>query len=137
MDYIATIGLEVHAQILTSSKMFCGCSADVADAAPNTHVCPTCLGLPGSLPVINRRAIEYAMLTGLALNCRIQADNVISRKNYFYPDLPSGYQRSQYDDPLCIAGWVDIDGAAGPKRIGLTRVHIEDCLLYTSPSPRD
>ncbi len=126
MDYIATIGLEVHAQILTSSKMFCGCSADVADAAPNTHVCPTCLGLPGSLPVINRRAIEYAMLTGLALNCRIQADNVISRKNYFYPDLPSGYQRSQYDDPLCIAGWVDIDGAAGPKRIGLTRVHIEE-----------
>jgi aspartyl-tRNA(Asn)/glutamyl-tRNA(Gln) amidotransferase subunit B len=126
MDYIATIGLEVHAQILTGSKMFCGCSADVADAAPNTHVCPTCLGLPGSLPVINRRAIEYAMRTGLALNCRIQADNVISRKNYFYPDLPSGYQRSQYDDPLCIAGWVDIDGDAGPKRVGLTRVHIEE-----------
>lgn len=126
MNYITTIGLEVHAQILTGSKMFCGCSADVADAEPNTHVCPTCLGLPGSLPVINKRAIEFAMMTGLALNCSIQADNVISRKNYFYPDLPSGYQRSQYDDPLCIAGWVDIEGEQGTKRIGLTRVHIEE-----------
>jgi aspartyl-tRNA(Asn)/glutamyl-tRNA(Gln) amidotransferase subunit B len=126
MDYLVTIGLEVHAQIRTESKMFCGCSADVAGAAPNTHVCPTCMGLPGALPYINRRAVEMAARTGLALNCRIQHNNVISRKNYFYPDLPSSYQRSQYDDPLCVAGWVEIDGDDGPKRIGLTRVHIEE-----------
>jgi aspartyl-tRNA(Asn)/glutamyl-tRNA(Gln) amidotransferase subunit B len=126
MDYLVTIGLEVHAQILTQSKMFCGCSANVASAAPNTHVCPVCMGLPGALPFVNRRAVELAALTGLALNCRIQPDHVISRKNYFYPDLPSSYQRSQYDDPLCVAGWVEIAGDAGAKRVGLTRVHIEE-----------
>lgn len=126
MDYLVTIGLEIHAQIQTRSKMFCGCSADYADAPPNTHVCPVCMGMPGSLPTPNRRAVEFAALTGLALNCRIAGDNVISRKNYFYADLPSGYQRSQYDDPLCVAGWVEIDGDQGPKRIGLTRVHIEE-----------
>ncbi len=126
MEYLVTIGLEVHAQILTRSKMFCGCSADYANAPPNTHVCPVCMGLPGALPVPNRRAIELAALTGLALNCRISHENVISRKNYFYADLPSGYQRSQYDDPLCVDGWVEIEGDHGPKRIGLTRVHIEE-----------
>ncbi len=126
MEYLVTIGLEVHAQILTKSKMFCGCSAEVAGAAPNTHVCPTCMGLPGALPFINRRAVELAARTGLALNCRIQHSNVISRKNYFYPDLPSSYQRSQFDDPLCVAGWVEIEGDHGPKRVGLTRVHIEE-----------
>jgi aspartyl-tRNA(Asn)/glutamyl-tRNA(Gln) amidotransferase subunit B len=126
MDYLVTIGLEVHAQILTESKMFCGCSAEYWAAAPNTHVCPTCLGLPGALPVANRRAVERAILTGLALNCRIQSDNVISRKNYFYPDLPSSYQRSQYDDPLCVGGWVEIPGDQGAKRVGITRVHIEE-----------
>ncbi|KAB8142029.1 Asp-tRNA(Asn)/Glu-tRNA(Gln) amidotransferase subunit GatB [Chloroflexia bacterium SDU3-3] len=126
MEYEVTIGLEVHAQILTSSKMFCGCSAEYASAAPNTHVCPVCLGLPGALPVINRHAIELAVLTGQALNCRIQHENIISRKNYFYPDLPSSYQRTQYDDPICVAGWIEIEGDHGPKRIGLTRVHIEE-----------
>ena len=126
MEYIVTIGLEVHAQILTRSKMFCGCSADIANAEPNTHVCPVCLGLPGALPVINRRAVELAALTGLALNCRIQHHNVISRKNYFYPDLPSSYQRTQYDEPLCVDGWVEIASDGGVKRIGLTRVHIEE-----------
>jgi aspartyl-tRNA(Asn)/glutamyl-tRNA(Gln) amidotransferase subunit B len=126
MEYLVTIGLEVHAQILTNSKMFCGCSADYANAEPNTHVCPTCMGLPGALPVINRRAVELAALTGLATNCRIQNDNSISRKNYFYPDIPSSYQRSQYDDPMCVGGWVEIAGENGPKRIGLTRVHIEE-----------
>ncbi len=126
MEYLVTIGLEVHAQILTTSKMFCGCSADYANAAPNTHVCPVCMGLPGALPVINQRAVELAAVTGLALHCRIQDANVISRKNYFYPDLPSSYQRTQYDDPICVDGWVEIDGENGPKRIGLTRVHIEE-----------
>src|SRR5262245_47604214 len=126
MDYVTTIGLEVHAQILTASKMFCGCSAEYWAAAPNTHVCPTCLGLPGALPVTNRVAVERAILTGLALNCRIQSDNLISRKNYFYPDLPSSYQRSQYDDPLCVGGWVELAGEQGAKRVGITRVHIEE-----------
>ncbi len=126
MEYEVTIGLEVHAQIRTASKMFCGCSAEYASAPPNTHVCPVCMGLPGALPVINRRAVELAALTGLALNCRIQPDNMVSRKNYFYPDIPSSYQRSQYDDPLCIAGWVEIEGEGGTKRIGITRVHIEE-----------
>lgn len=126
MEYEVTIGLEVHAQILTNSKMFCGCSAEYASAVPNTHVCPVCLGLPGALPVINEHAIEQAVLTGLALNCRVQHANVISRKNYFYPDLPSSYQRTQYDDPICVQGWIEIEGDNGPKRIGLTRVHIEE-----------
>jgi|HigsolmetaAR201D_1030396.scaffolds.fasta_scaffold04368_4 aspartyl-tRNA(Asn)/glutamyl-tRNA(Gln) amidotransferase subunit B len=126
MEYEVTIGLEVHAQILTQSKMFCGCSARYWDAEPNTHVCPVCMGLPGSLPVVNRRAIERAILTGLALNCRIQQDNVISRKNYFYPDLPSSYQRSQFDDPLCVGGWVELQGEGETRRIGITRVHIEE-----------
>jgi len=126
MDYEVTIGLEVHAQILTESKMFCGCSAQYWAAEPNTHVCPVCMGLPGALPVTNRRAIERAILTGLALNCRIQSDNVISRKNYFYPDLPSSYQRSQYDDPLCVGGWLDLAADGDTKRVGITRVHIEE-----------
>jgi aspartyl-tRNA(Asn)/glutamyl-tRNA(Gln) amidotransferase subunit B len=127
MEYETTIGLEVHAQILTGSKMFCGCDAHYSGAAPNSHVCPTCLGLPGALPVINGRAVEFAAMTGLALHCRIEHDNFMARKNYFYPDLPSGYQRSQYDDPICVGGWLEIMGDDGqPKRVGITRVHIEE-----------
>jgi aspartyl-tRNA(Asn)/glutamyl-tRNA(Gln) amidotransferase subunit B len=126
-QYLVTIGLEVHAQILTESKMFCGCSANYAGAAPNTHVCPTCLGLPGSLPVINQRAIEKVALTGLALHSEIDNDSLVSRKNYTYPDLPSSYQRSQYEDPLCKGGWVTITNEKGEtKQIGLTRIHLEE-----------
>lgn len=126
MKYIATIGLEVHAQIRTTSKMFCGCRTDASQAAPNTNVCPVCLGLPGALPVPNRQAIEMAVMTGLALHSTITRDSVISRKNYFYPDLPSSYQRSQYDDPLCVGGYVEFPTPDGMRRIDLTRIHIEE-----------
>jgi aspartyl-tRNA(Asn)/glutamyl-tRNA(Gln) amidotransferase subunit B len=126
MEYVATIGLEVHAQILTASKMFCGCSADYAHAEPNTHVCPVCLGYPGALPVINQRAIDRVAETGLALNCTINHDNVVSRKQYFYADLPSNYQRTQYDDPICSAGSLVVDTAGGTRTIGITRVHMEE-----------
>ena len=126
MKYIATIGLEVHAQIRTTSKMFCGCRTDASQAAPNTNVCPVCLGLPGALPVPNRRAIELATMTGLALHSTITRDSTISRKNYFYPDLPSSYQRSQYEDPLCLGGYVEFPSAGGTRRIELTRIHIEE-----------
>ncbi|HEX6287638.1 MAG TPA: Asp-tRNA(Asn)/Glu-tRNA(Gln) amidotransferase subunit GatB [Herpetosiphonaceae bacterium] len=126
MEYEAVIGLEVHAQVLTDSKMFCGCSADYANAAPNTHVCPVCLGLPGALPVINQRAVELIGMTGLALNCRVNHDTFFDRKNYFYVDLPSSYQRSQYDHPICVEGWLEIETASGAKRIGITRAHMEE-----------
>ncbi len=126
MDYVATIGLEVHAQILTQSKMFCGCSADYAHAEPNTHVCPVCLGYPGALPVINQRAIAHVAETGIALNSTINQNNVISRKQYFYADLPSNYQRTQYEDPICSNGWLEITTDAGVRRIGITRVHMEE-----------
>ncbi len=126
MEYETLIGLEVHAQVLTTSKMFCGCSADYANAEPNTHVCPVCLGLPGALPVVNQRAVDRIAETGLAMSCRINPDNVISRKQYFYADLPSNYQRTQYEDPICSAGFVEIAVPGGPKRIGITRVHMEE-----------
>lgn len=124
----AVIGLEVHAELLTESKMFCGCRVvDSVEAKPNTAVCPVCLGMPGMLPVINRRAIDFALRVALALNCQVQADNVFARKNYFYPDLPKGYQISQYELPLARNGWLDItlqDGS--PRRIGIRRVHMEE-----------
>ncbi|MEY2845019.1 MAG: hypothetical protein RL076_565 [Chloroflexota bacterium] len=126
MKYVATIGLEVHAQIRTTSKMFCGCRTDASQAVANTNVCPVCLGLPGSLPVPNRQAIEMAAMTGLALHSTITRDSVISRKNYFYPDLPSSYQRSQYEDPLCVGGYVEFPTGDGMRRIELTRIHIEE-----------
>jgi aspartyl-tRNA(Asn)/glutamyl-tRNA(Gln) amidotransferase subunit B len=120
------IGLEVHAQLLTRSKMYCGCSADYASAPPNTHVCPVCLGLPGALPVINRAAIETCMLTGLALNCEIPSFCKLDRKNYVYPDLPKGYQISQYDLPLCVGGYLEFESGGQTRRAGITRVHIEE-----------
>ncbi|MFN3337838.1 MAG: Asp-tRNA(Asn)/Glu-tRNA(Gln) amidotransferase GatCAB subunit B, partial [Thermomicrobium sp.] len=120
------IGLEVHAQLLTRSKMFCGCSADYAGAPPNTHVCPVCLGLPGSLPVINRRAVEMTVMTGLALGCRIPPYSKFDRKNYMYPDLPKGYQISQYDLPLCVEGMLEFLVNGERRRVRIRRVHLEE-----------
>jgi aspartyl-tRNA(Asn)/glutamyl-tRNA(Gln) amidotransferase subunit B len=124
--YETIIGLEVHAQVLTASKMFCGCSADYAAAAPNTHVCPVCMALPGALPVINRTAVEKTIMAGLALNCTIPEHAVFARKNYHYADLPKGYQISQYELPFCRDGWLEIRTDAGTKRIGITRAHLEE-----------
>ncbi len=124
--YEVVIGLEVHAQLLTASKMFCRCSADYANAAPNSHCCPICAGFPGMLPVINERAVEYTIMTALALNCLIPEFSKFDRKNYFYPDLPKGYQISQYDIPLSRHGYLTIHHDAQEKRIGITRVHLEE-----------
>ena len=126
--YEAVIGLEIHAELMTDSKMFCGCQVvDSVEAEANTAVCPICLGMPGMLPVINRRAVEYAMRVALALNCTIETHNIFARKNYFYPDLPKAYQISQYELPLGINGWLDIELESGQtKRIGVRRVHMEE-----------
>jgi aspartyl-tRNA(Asn)/glutamyl-tRNA(Gln) amidotransferase subunit B len=126
MDYEIVIGLEVHTQLLTKSKMFCRCSADYASAPPNTHVCPICLGMPGVLPVINEKAIEYTVMTALALNCTIPEFTKFDRKNYFYPDLMKGYQISQYDAPVGKGGWLTIDSDGNRKKINITRVHLEE-----------
>ncbi|MGH9602786.1 MAG: Asp-tRNA(Asn)/Glu-tRNA(Gln) amidotransferase subunit GatB [Terriglobales bacterium] len=123
--YEPVIGLEVHVQLLTQSKIFCSCSAKFG-APPNTQVCPICLGMPGSLPVLNRTAVEYAVRAALALNCRINETSIFARKNYFYPDLPKGYQISQYDRPLAEHGGIEIQGNGGSKRIGITRLHLEE-----------
>jgi aspartyl-tRNA(Asn)/glutamyl-tRNA(Gln) amidotransferase subunit B len=128
-DWEAVIGLEVHAQLLTESKMFCACSSRYAGAPPNTLVCPVCLGMPGVLPVINRAAVESTILTALALNCRIPEYSKFDRKNYNYPDLMKGYQISQYDLPLSESGWLAFPDPADPTRIrraGITRVHLEE-----------
>lgn len=126
MKYEIIIGLEVHAQLLTRSKMFCSCSAEYSSAAPNTHVCPVCLGMPGVLPTINQKAVEYTVMTALALNCGIAEYAKFDRKNYPYPDLMKGYQISQYDAPMGQHGWLDIEFDGIKKRIGITRVHLEE-----------
>jgi aspartyl-tRNA(Asn)/glutamyl-tRNA(Gln) amidotransferase subunit B len=125
MPYEAVIGLEVHAQLLTRSKIFCGCSTRFGEA-PNTQTCPVCLGMPGSLPVLNRRAVEMALRTALALECEIAPRSRFARKNYFYPDLPKNYQISQYELPLARRGGLDIPADGGRRRIGIRRVHLEE-----------
>src|SRR6185369_497801 len=115
------IGLEVHCELSTTSKLFCGCPNEFGDE-PNTNVCPVCLGLPGSLPVLNERAVEFALRVAEALHLHVPAHSIFSRKNYFYPDMPKNYQTSQYDQPITIDGWLDVDGA----RVGVTRAHLEE-----------
>src|SRR4029077_18428700 len=124
--YEAVIGIEVHCQLRTASKMFCGCSTAYDGAAPNTHVCPVCLGLPGALPVINQRAVELVLATGAALEATTPEATRWDRKNYFYPDLPKGYQISQYDLPLASAGRLTVETSDGPFTIGITRAHLEE-----------
>jgi len=137
MNFETIIGLEVHAQLLTKSKMFCRCSADYASAPPNTHVCPVCLGMPGVLPTINRQAVEYTIMTALALHCTISDYTKFDRKNYPYPDLMKGYQISQYDAPFGHRGWLTVGVNGERKKISITRVHLEEdvakLIHHTSP----
>jgi aspartyl-tRNA(Asn)/glutamyl-tRNA(Gln) amidotransferase subunit B len=123
--YETVIGIETHCELATATKMFCACPAAFG-AEPNTRVCPVCLGEPGSLPVVNARAVEYAARIGVALHCRIAERSQFHRKNYFYPDMPKNYQISQYDEPLCVDGWLDVDVDGETRRIGITRVHMEE-----------
>ncbi len=137
MNFETIIGLEVHAQLLTKSKMFCRCSADYASAPPNTHVCPVCLGMPGVLPTINQQAVEYTIMTALALHCTISDYTKFDRKNYPYPDLMKGYQISQYDAPFGHGGWLTVEVNGERKKVGITRVHLEEdvakLIHHTSP----
>ena len=137
MEYEAVIGLEVHAHLLTKSKMFCGCDTKFG-APPNSHTCPVCWGMPGVLPVLNRRAVEFAIKMALATHCNVRTRSIFARKNYFYPDLPKDYQISQYEEPLSDGGWINIEVGGATKRIGITRIHMEEDAgkLLHSPAGR-
>src|ERR1051325_11620235 len=124
-DYEPVIGMEVHAELLTESKMFCGCR-NAFGGEPNTRCCPVCLGMPGALPVMNRKAVEHVIRTALALNCRLKGGAKLDRKNYFYPDPPKGYQISEYDHPIGVQGWMDIEVNGVAKRVHIRRVHLEE-----------
>ena len=125
-DYEMVMGLEVHAELSTKTKIFCSCPTKFG-AEPNTHVCPVCMAMPGALPVLNEKVVEYAVKAGLATNCEISRNSKNDRKNYFYPDTPRAYQISQFDKPLCEHGYIEIEDDEGkPKKIGITRIHIED-----------
>jgi aspartyl-tRNA(Asn)/glutamyl-tRNA(Gln) amidotransferase subunit B len=140
MEYETVIGLEVHAQLLTKSKMYCGCSADYASTPPNTHVCPVCLGMPGVLPVINKQAVEYTMMTALTLNCPVAELTQFARKNYPYPDLVKGYQISQSAMPISRKGWLNIEVDGKTRRIGINHIHLEEDtarLLHRSSNGED
>jgi aspartyl-tRNA(Asn)/glutamyl-tRNA(Gln) amidotransferase subunit B len=137
MNFEPVIGLEVHAQLLTDTKIFCGCSTKFG-AEPNSHTCPVCLGMPGVLPVLNKKVVDYLLKMAMATHCTINRESSFARKNYFYPDLPKGYQISQYAEPPAEHGWVDIETAAGKKRIGITRIHMEEDagkLIHDENSP--
>src|SRR3989337_1638045 len=125
MEFEAVMGLEVHAQLATRSKIFCALSSAFG-APPNDNTCPVCTGMPGVLPVLNRRVVEFAIRTALATSCKVQKRSVFARKNYFYPDLPTAYQIAQYELPLAVSGHVDIDVNGAAKRIGITRIHMEE-----------
>ncbi|MFA5779013.1 MAG: Asp-tRNA(Asn)/Glu-tRNA(Gln) amidotransferase subunit GatB [Elusimicrobiota bacterium] len=125
MNYETVIGLEVHVHLKTQSKLFCGCSTEFG-SVPNSNICPVCTGQPGALPVLNKKAVEFAVLTGLATNCKIAKHSIFARKNYFYPDLPKNYQISQYELPLCEKGFLEIEIDGIPKKIGITRIHLEE-----------
>ena len=137
MEFETVIGLEVHAQLLTDTKIFCGCSTKFG-GAPNSHTCPVCLGMPGVLPVLNKKVVEFAMKMSLATNCVINKSCSFARKNYFYPDLPKGYQISQFAYPLSEHGYVFLDVDGAQKKIGLTRIHMEEDagkLMHDEHSP--
>ncbi|MGZ8453594.1 MAG: Asp-tRNA(Asn)/Glu-tRNA(Gln) amidotransferase subunit GatB, partial [Candidatus Binatia bacterium] len=125
MKYEPVIGLEVHAQLLTASKIFCGCSTQFG-RTPNANTCPICCGFPGVLPVLNKKVVEFAIKAGLATHCQITRSSILARKNYFYPDLPKGYQISQYELPVCSDGHVDFELNGATKRVRLTRIHMEE-----------
>src|SRR5512134_837139 len=125
MNYEAVIGLEVHAQLQTNTKIFCGCETAFGEE-PNTRTCPVCIGMPGVLPVLNRKAVEFTIKTGIAMHCEINPSSRFARKNYFYPDLPKGYQISQYELPLCGKGALEIDSGGERRAVRITRLHLEE-----------